>query len=222
MNFVKFLRTPFLQNTSGRLLLKYHPSIILINQKIGNQTKFSFEPVALSDVVKEINDINPNKLSRKDSIPPKMLKGISEATANILQNFLNDSLETGTFPDSLKLADITPVFKKKNPLNKTNYRPVNVLPIASKLFEKIMQKQINGFISNYLSPYLCGYRKVYNMQQVLLALIEKWKKNLDNKGYGDAVLMDLSKAFDTLNHGLLIAKLSAYGFEYDALKIIYS
>ena len=105
-----------------------------------------------------------------------MLKISSEATANILKNLLNDFLETGTFPDSLKLADITPVFKKKDPLNKTNYRPVSVLPIVSKLFEKIMQKQINGFISNYLSPYLCGYRKGYNMQQALLVLIEKWKK----------------------------------------------
>ena len=85
-----------------------------------------------------------------------------------------------------------------------------------------MQKQINGFISNYLSPYLCGYRKGYNTQQALLVLIEKWKKNLDDKAYGGAVLMDLSKAFHTLNHGLLIAKPSAYGFEHDALKLIYS
>ena len=67
-----------------------------------------------------------------------MLKISSEATANILQKPLNDSLEKGTFPDSLKLADITPAFKKKDPLNKTNYRPVSVLTIASKLFEKIM------------------------------------------------------------------------------------
>ena len=80
----------------------------------------------------------------------------------------------------------------------------------SKLFEKIVQKQVNGFVSNCLSPYLCGYRKVFNTQQALLALIEKWKKNLDDKGYGGAVLMDLSKAFDTLNHGLLITTLSAY------------
>ena len=128
-------------------MYKYHPSIILINQKIGNQNKFSFEPVALSDVVKEINDINPNKSSSKDSIPPKMLKISSEVTANILQKLLNDSLETGMFPDSLKLAHITLIFKKKDPLNKTNYRPVSVLPIVSKLFGKIMQKQINGFIS---------------------------------------------------------------------------
>ena len=80
------------------------------------------------------------------------------------------------FPGNLKLADITPVFKRKDIPSKTNYRPVSVLPILSKLFEKIMQKQINGFISNYLSPYLCGYGKGYNTQQSLLALIEKWKK----------------------------------------------
>ena len=60
------------------------------------------------------------------------------------------------------------------------------------------------------------------MQQALLLLIEKWKKNLDDKGYGGAVIMDLYKAFDTLNHDLLIAKLSAYGFEHDALECIYS
>ena len=84
-----------------------------------------------------------------------------------------------------------------------------------------MHKKINGFISNCLSPYLCGYGKGYNTQQALLALIQKWKKKLDDKGYGGAVLMDLSKAFDTLNHGLLIAKLSAYGFKHDALKLIY-
>ena len=77
-----------------------------------------------------------------------------------------------------------------------------------------MQKQMNGFRSNCLSPYLCGYRKACKMQQALLVLIENLKKNLDDKGWGGAVLIDLSKAFGTLNHGLLIARLSAYGFEW--------
>ena len=121
----------------------------------------------------------------------------------------------------MKLTDITPVFKKKDPLNKTNYRSVSVLPIVSKFFEN-MQKQVNGFISNLLLPCFCGYRKCYNTQQAPFALIEKWKENLDDKGYGVAVLIDLSKAFDTLNHDLLIAKLSAYGFEHDVLKLIYN
>ena len=88
-------------------MYKYHPSIILINKKEDDQNTFSFETVPLSDVVKEIKDINPNKSSTKVSIPPNMLKIRSVATANILQKRLNKSLETSTFPDSLKLADIT-------------------------------------------------------------------------------------------------------------------
>ena len=67
---------------------------------------------------------------------------------------------------------------------------------------------------------MLGFRKGYNTQQVLVSLIEKWKKILDNKDFGGAVLMDLSKAFDTLNHDLLIAKLHAYGFNRDSLKLI--
>ena len=83
-----------------------------------------------------------------------------------------------------------------------------------------MQRQVNNYITNYLSPYLCGHRKSYNIQQALLTLIEKWKKILDDKGFGGVVLMELSKAFDILNHELLIAKLHAYGFNRDSLKLI--
>ena len=100
-------------------------------------------------------------------------------------------------------------------------RPVSVLPIISKVFEILMQNQINLHINSFLSPYLCGYRKGFNSQHALISLIEKWRKSLDNKGYGDAVLMALSKAFDTLNHDLLIAKLHAYGFDIKTLKLLH-
>ena len=79
-------------------------------------------------------------------------------------------------------------------------------------FEKLLQHQLVIYIKNYLSPHLCGYRKGYSSQQALISLIENWKKSLDKKGYGGAVLMDLSKAFDTIKHDLLLAKLHAYGF----------
>ena len=85
-----------------------------------------------------------------------------------------------------------------------------------------MQKQIIGHIEKYLFPYLCGYRKRYNAEYVLISLIEKWKKFLDNHGYAGAILMDLSKAFDTLNHELLIAKLHVYGFSRKSLKLVNS
>ena len=77
----------------------------------------------------------------------------------------------------MKLADVTPAFKKKKPLDKTNCIPVSVLPTISKIFDKLMEKQLNLYIKNHLSPYLCGYREGYSTQQALLALIESWKKN---------------------------------------------
>ena len=95
------------------------------------------------------------------------------------------------------------------------------------LFQRFLKKSSKNkwhciLIIIYLSPYLCGYRKGYSAQHALLTLIEKWKSILDKKGFGGAILMDLSKAFDTLNHELLIAKLHAYGFSSDALVLIKS
>ena len=84
------------------------------------------------------------------------------------------------------------------------------------------QQAINYYISNFLSPYLCGYRKGFSTQLPLLSLTEKWKKALDNKGFGGAVLKDLSKAFDTINNDLLIAKLRAYDFDKSIFKLIFS
>ena len=76
-----------------------------------------------------------------------------------------------------------------------------------------MQRQIITLIDKCLSPFPCGFRKGYNTQYALIVMIEKWKKHLDNNGISGAILMDLSKAFDTLNHELLVAKFKAYGFE---------
>ena len=122
----------------------------------------------------------------------------------------------------MKLADITPIHKAKEKTDKSNYRPVSGLPAGSKVFEKIMQKQIGVYINEYLSPYLCGYRKGYSVQHALILLLETWRLMLDKRGYGGAILMDLSKAFDTLNHDLLLAKLHAYGFDNKSLRLIKS
>ena len=100
----------------------------------------------------------------------------------------------------MKNADVIPVHKKDDVTNVKNYRPVSVLPSTSKIFERLMQVQINTFITGQLSPYLCGYRKGFSAQHALISLVEKWKGTLDKQGYAGAVLMDLSKAFDCMNH----------------------
>ena len=157
------------------------------------------------------------------NIPTKILKEAVDVVAKPLADIWKFEIVAGRkFSSQLKLADITPLHKKLETIKKENYRPVSLLPVVSKLFERIMQKQMVAYIEKFLSPYLCGYRKGFNAQYALLAMIEKWKKCLDGKGFAGAILMDLSKAFDTINHELLIAKLEAYGFEENALEIVHS
>ena len=146
--------------------------------------------MSLSDIELEIRLLNPKKATTHKNIPPKILKSSSEATVNILHRLFNETITKGVFPDDLKLADVTPVFKNDDPFDKKNYRAVSVLPTISKIYEKLMQRQINDYIANHLSPYLCGYRKGYNTQQALVSLIEKWKKILYDKGFR----VNLSKA----------------------------
>ena len=123
------------------------------------------------------------------------------------------------FPEELKLAEVNPIFKKKYDLDEVNYRPVNVLPHDSKVFERIMYRQINDHMKDKLSKQLTGFRKTLSTQHCLSCILEIWKKVLDKGGYICAIFMDLSKAFDALNHDLLLAKLGAYGLETDALSI---
>ena len=92
----------------------------------------------------------------------------------------------------------------------------------SKVFERLMHHQVSEYIGKQFLPFLCGYRMGFNTQTPLLSLLEKWKSTLDKKRFARAVLMDLSKAFDTINHELLIAKLNAYGFSEPSLKLIYN
>ena len=86
----------------------------------------------------------------------------------------------------------------------------------------MLRRQVSSKVDHFLSTFMCGYRKGLSTRQALLSLIERWKNTLDQNGYGGAILMDLSKAFDTINHDLLIAKLGAYGFDTASLKLIRS
>ena len=122
----------------------------------------------------------------------------------------------------MKNADVSSLFKKDDNMSKKNYRPISLLPTIAKIFEQLMHRQLSEFTARFLSPLLGGFRQGYNTQHVLLNFLQYCKSSIDNKGLAGAVFMDLSKAFDCVNHGLLIAKLSAYGLNMDALQLIRS
>ena len=107
-------------------------------------------------------------------------------------------------------ANITPAFKKGDINSKDNYIPVSILPNISKIFERCIFRQLYSFIFEFLSKYQCDFRKIYSAtQHCLLAMLEKWKSAVDKGKSFDALLTDLSKAFDCLSHELLLAKLHA-------------
>ena len=198
-----------------------HPSIRSINENIKIGVRFSFSGITEDDIRKEINNLNKNKVGTFMNIPVKHLRQTMDIISEPLTRIWNEEIvQRKNFSGKLKFADLNPIFKKLEKISVDNYRPVSILPVVSKIYERIMQKQVNAFIEHHLSPYLCGYRKGYNSQYALLAMIEKWKLSLDDHGFAGGILMDLSKAFDTINHQLLLAKLYAYGFSKDALDLI--
>ena len=107
-------------------------------------------------------------------------------------------------------------------MDKGNYRPISILPAISKVFERVLFSQLNGFVEPKFSKLLCGFRKGHSTQHALLRLLKRWQKCLDKNEIVGTVLMDLSKAYDCLNHELLIAKLHAYGIGDPALRLIYN
>ena len=119
------------------------------------------------------------------------------------------------------MANITPIFKKTERTDKTNYRPVSILPNLSKNYERCLCDQILDFFNEIFSKYQCGFRKHYSTQYALLLMIEKWRESVDSGNVFGALLTDLSKAFDCLPRDLILEKLHAYGFDEMSLKLMH-
>ena len=134
-----------------------HPSIIKIKHKFKLNKKFSFQCVSEATIRKVVKSLPSDKATTGD-IPVNILKN-SENYFFYLTNCINEAIRNNKFPDSLKLSDITPVYKKLDPTDETYYRPVSVLPLLSKVFEKIIYDQLYEYSENFLSELLCGFRK---------------------------------------------------------------
>ena len=167
-------------------------------------------------------NLSSNKASSIEDIPIKIFKNSIHIYSEKRTNIFNECLINRKFPDTLKRADVTPIFKKGNDNEKENYRPVSMLSTFSKVFEKLLFEQINDHMQSKFSKHLTGFRKNHSTQNALLVMIEKWKTILNKKLKVGALFMDLSKAFDTLDHSLLLAKLSAYGFDNNSLSFVRS
>ena len=122
----------------------------------------------------------------------------------------------------LKQAEVTPIYKKNDVMDKRNYRPVSILPTVSKIFEKVMLEQLNVHFDPILSPYMSGFRKGYSCENVLLHFVESAKSALDDKKHAGAVMMDLSRAFDCLPPKLLISKFHAFGVAEGSCRLLSS
>ena len=179
---------------------------------IKNNT-FSFEPITGDDISQETKRLDINKASQERDIPTKLVKCFDNLIVDYLQDNFNNCLTKGPFLKDFKKAMFHPTHKKDCKAEKSNYRPISILPNLSKIHKRLLCDQIYTYFSNFFPRYQCGFRKGYSAQKCFLAMTEKMEEARDNNKVWAAVLNDLSKAYYCLLHDLLIAKLHAFGFD---------
>ena len=138
-----------------------HPSILKIKSN-RTYSGFSFRPVNYEEVLTELKNLDMSKITQLEGIPTKTVKENLNIFATFLVKDINACIRMGEFPDKLKAADITAAFKKDDVHDKSNYRPVSILPILSKVYERCLYKQIENYMENILSNCQCGFRKGFN------------------------------------------------------------
>ena len=153
-----------------------HPSILKIKEHYPLTETFSFKPTNLESVFKEIKNLKESKSAPIESVPAKVLKDVQDIVCPKIMNDYNRSISTGVFPTTLKLADVTPLFKKEDKQYEGNFRPVSLLPAMSKVFERLMHHDMSDYMKNKLSIFLCGFQKSMNAQNCLTFMTEMWKK----------------------------------------------
>ena len=167
---------------------------------------FSFKSISKDDIIEAVKKLPSNKASISNDIPISIIKNFATPIVKSLQ----------------VIAEISPVFKKLDNTSKYNYRPISTLSNFTKLFESIVFTQLNEFMQNKFSKYLTGFRKNHNTQNSLLSMIESWKFRLNNGSKVGVTIMDLSKAFDSLNHELLLTRLKAYSLDSNSVTFMKS
>ena len=155
-----------------------------------------------------------------DDISAEVVKKVSDEVFVILKHIFNISLAKGVFPDKLKIVWVTPIFKKGNNTLVTNYRSISVLPCLSKLLERIMYNRLYKFLveNNILYQKRFGFQNAHSTEHAILQLVNQITEAFSHRKYILGIFIDLSKAFDTVNHNILLEKLKAYGIQSENLK----
>lgn len=182
------------------------------------------QPASANEVVSIIHQLKNNKSPGPDCIPVKAIKNNAISFSRILSDIFNLLIQTGVYPDCLKVAKVIPVFKSGDPQNTDNYRPISTLSVFTKILEKLLITRIVNFLdrNNILYSMQYGFRNGSSTTIAITELVDKVLEETDSKKYVGALFLDLKKAFDTINHNILLRKLECYGIRGVANNIIRS
>ena len=170
----------------------------------------------------EITRSLSNKKSRGvDDIPQDLLKATIWSILTPLNNIINSSLSSGIYPDKLKIAKVIPLYKNEDKTDPNNYRPVSILSCISKLFEKIIYKRTYNFLikQSLFTNSQYGFMKHRSTEDAVLEMQNTILNNTKNNQTSCSLFLDLSKAFDTINHSILMKKMAYYGIRGTTLNL---
>lgn len=183
---------------------------------------FHIKPVTTSEVNILLRKLHKNKSCGIDELPPRFLKDIAPVIAEPLTHIINVSFKTGIIPTDWKTSKITPVFKSGSKQSMDNYRPISILPICSKIFEKCFCRQLTDYLENLnlLSNFQFGFRKKRNTELAATLFMDSIRRNMDRGELTGSIFIDLSKAFDSLSHAQIIECLPSYGIVGNEMDLI--
>ena len=197
------------------------PAGIRVIKRVSQRfSSFYFSPVDKNTVLKEIRKLKYNNAEQDTDIHVKILKYNAEFFAEYIYLQHNETIRPSSFPYCFKFPNIEAAFIPGSRNQKNNYRSISILPLISKIFEKLICRKLSNYLDNILSKFQCDFTRGYSPQQSLLLMIDKRKKAVDSSKVFEAVLTDLLKAFDCICHDLLIAKPKSYGLSLPFLKLI--